>query len=407
MKIKLTPSLVQTATAEPGADRSFFWDASLTNFGLMVTAAGHKSFVIQYRAPEGSRRLTLKAGLTLEQARKEARKYIGQVAQGRDPLRDRRSAREAEEGTVCAIGRAYVGSRGARSLRTIGQRISILERLIFPALGSRPIESLRRSEITRLLDIIADRHGPIMARQAFAILSCVMQWHAKRADNFTPPLVRGMAPPASIPRDRTLDDRELIAFWRSAQEWQHPFARLVQFILLTATRRDEAAFMMRAELDGDVWIIPGTRYKTKIAHSIPLSKTALNLLAKCPVLGPAGFLFTGNGNTPISTGSFSKNALDRLMLAELRELDPDANLERWTIHDLRRTSRTLMSRAGVGADVAERCLGHKIGGIRGVYDRHRFEDEKRAAFEALAAQIQRIVDPQPNVVAFDRSKQPV
>ena len=85
------------------------------------------------------------------------------------------------------------------------------------------------------------------------------------------------------------------------------------------------------------------------------------------------------------------------MRAELAKLTP-AELERWTIHDLRRTARTLMSRAGVNADIAERCLGHVIAGVRGIYDRHRFEEEKRSAFEALAAQIERIVNPQPNVV---------
>src|SRR5947209_13407122 len=72
----------------------------------------------------------------------------------------------------------------------------------------------------------------------------------------------------------------------------------------------------------------------------------------------------------------------------------------WTIHDLRRTARSLMSRAGVNADVAERCLGHVIPGVRGVYDRHRYIDEMRQAFEALATQIERIVDPQPNVIGL-------
>ena len=57
-----------------------------------------------------------------------------------------------------------------------------------------------------------------------------------------------------------------------------------------------------------------------------------------------------------------------------------------------------MSRAGVNADIAERCLGHVIGGIRGVYDRHEYFDEKKLAFEALAAQIERIINPQENVV---------
>jgi hypothetical protein len=58
-----------------------------------------------------------------------------------------------------------------------------------------------------------------------------------------------------------------------------------------------------------------------------------------------------------------------------------------------------MSRAGVQSDIAERCLGHVIGGVRGIYDRHRYLEEMRHAYEALAAQIERIVNPQPNVVA--------
>lgn len=57
-----------------------------------------------------------------------------------------------------------------------------------------------------------------------------------------------------------------------------------------------------------------------------------------------------------------------------------------------------MSRAGVNSDHAERCLGHVIGGVRGVYDRHEFRAEKLRAFEALAAQVNRIVDPLPNIV---------
>jgi hypothetical protein len=62
----------------------------------------------------------------------------------------------------------------------------------------------------------------------------------------------------------------------------------------------------------------------------------------------------------------------------------------------------LLSRAGIGSDHAERCLGHVIGGVRGVYDRHEYLDEKRMAFEALAAQIDRIINPRDNVVGITR-----
>jgi integrase len=78
-------------------------------------------------------------------------------------------------------------------------------------------------------------------------------------------------------------------------------------------------------------------------------------------------------------------------------------MDHWTFHDLRRTSRSLMSRAGVPADHAERCLGHVIAGVRGAYDRHAYLSEKRSAFEALAALVGGILDPKSNVVPMRRS----
>jgi integrase len=79
--------------------------------------------------------------------------------------------------------------------------------------------------------------------------------------------------------------------------------------------------------------------------------------------------------------------------------DKACGVENWRLHDLRRTSRTLLSRAGISADIAEMCLGHVLTGVRGTYDRHSFENEKRHAFEALAALIDRIVHPPEAEVA--------
>jgi integrase len=79
----------------------------------------------------------------------------------------------------------------------------------------------------------------------------------------------------------------------------------------------------------------------------------------------------------------------------------------WTLHDLRRTARSLMSRAGVPSDHAERSLGHVMLGVRGIYDRHEYLQEKRHAFEALAGQIEHIVNPQRNVVPLRGAATPV
>jgi integrase len=70
-------------------------------------------------------------------------------------------------------------------------------------------------------------------------------------------------------------------------------------------------------------------------------------------------------------------------------------LPNWTLHDLRRTAKTLMARAGVRPDISERVLGHVIAGVEGTYDRHSYADEKRDALEKLAAMIERILNPLP------------
>ena len=75
----------------------------------------------------------------------------------------------------------------------------------------------------------------------------------------------------------------------------------------------------------------------------------------------------------------------------------------WVLHDLRRSARSLMSRAGVSADIAERVLGHVISGVRRTYDRFEYLDEKRDALERLAGLIDRILHPDEAVVAFPKT----
>jgi integrase len=103
--------------------------------------------------------------------------------------------------------------------------------------------------------------------------------------------------------------------------------------------------------------------------------------------GDGPFVFSNDsGHTPISGFSKLKADFDKAVTAELGEPMPNFGL-----HDLRRTARSLMSRAGVPSDHAERCLGHVIPGVRGVYDRHEYRDEKARAYETLSRQVDFIV----------------
>jgi integrase len=199
--------------------------------------------------------------------------------------------------------------------------------------------------------------------------------------------------PTQRRRQRVLTDDELRALWKAAEASQSAFGFLVQFLLLTATRRNEAAVMKRSEVRGDEWTIPQERYKTGLELVLPLSPAAQAVLGKVPKVGKSGFVFTTDGKHPISGFSKFKRTFDVDMLAELREQDPEATMPRWTLHDLRRTARSLMGRAGVPSDHAERCLGHVLPGVRGTYDRYEYLPEKKRAFDALASLIERILDP--------------
>src|SRR6516162_7805981 len=107
MKTNLSPAFIERAEAEPGADRSIYWDTALPGFGLMVTANGHKSFVVQYRANGRSRRQTISAQLKLREARNEARAIMGRVAKGGDPLDEKRKAAAAAENTLQSVCEDY------------------------------------------------------------------------------------------------------------------------------------------------------------------------------------------------------------------------------------------------------------------------------------------------------------
>ena len=85
----------------------------------------------------------------------------------------------------------------------------------------------------------------------------------------------------------------------------------------------------------------------------------------------------------------------RRIVADLNGRYPGKGLQpfddRWSTHSLRKTARTLLSRAGIDREIAEKCLGHVEGGLVGTYDHHEAKPEKRAAFEALAREVERIV----------------
>jgi integrase len=358
----------------------------MPGFGLRVHQSGARSWVVQYRSRRIVRRMTLSIILPLDKARRQARVLLGSVATGSDPLQERRAEASRAANTLKFVCEEYLRREG-KKLRSLKRRRQIFERLIFPVLGSRPIADIRRRDIIALLDDIDEANGPVMSDHCWMALRRVLNWHALRDETFRSPAVVGMRGKHATTRDRILSDAELHALWNATADGKL-FSQFIRFLLLTAVRRSEAAGMTRAEIANGIWVIPASRMKAGIEHIIPLSRDAQGILASLPVIGGSSLMWTNDGRKALRNFSKPKVALDQL-----------SGLTGWVLHDLRRTARSLMSRGGVMPDVAERCLAHTISGIRGVYDRHSFLEEKRVAFEVLAAQIRQIVDLPSDVVA--------
>jgi integrase len=324
--------------------------------------------------------------LTLAAARVLASGALDKLARGIDPAQSKPRPAAAPKTFEDVATQCFTYE--AKRLRSAEDQLRDLRRLAFPMLGARPIAEVRRGDVVRLLDKIEAENGPVMADQVLSSMSKLMRWWAIRKETYACPLVPGMrrSKPKERARTRTLSDHELVLMWRAAEAtpgWYGPF---VQMCLLTAGRRAELAGMRRDEIVDDVWTCPKERSKTKVEIARPLSQLARAALAKVPRISN-DLVFTTTGRTPASDFAREKTKLDKA-----------SGVGNFTLHDLRRSSRSLMARAGVAREVAERALGHSVPGIEATYNRHTYERELLDCYEKLATLIQNIVSPDEKIV---------
>lgn len=414
--VRISKRSVDALVGRPG--RTILWDGEVRGFGVVVMPSGIKSYIVNYRARDGRyRRMTLgqHGRLTPDEARRIARKHLGEVADGRDPAAERLAQRNETRTQFSAVAEEFI-VKHVRKARSTRETERVIRTYLLPPFGRKQIADIKRREISVFLDEMesgrfraADGRflgGPVMADRALAVLRKLMNWYAVRDDDFISPIVRGMArtKPKERARDRVLSDDEIRALWAGVDIDRSDdgsraatlvWSGLVRLLLLTGQRREEVAQMRFSEIDDcGTWTIPAERYKTGRPNIVPLSAAALSIVRAQEKITGSDLVFTTNGLTPFSGFSKAKKRLDVAMLHDLRDfsrLKAIHSLSEWRLHDLRRTARTLMVRAGVRPDVAERVLGHAIPGIAGVYDRYSYLEEKRGALERLAAVVEKII----------------
>jgi integrase len=398
---KLSEEGVAKLKPPPAGRQVDYFDAHTPGLVLRVNYGGRKTWRALYYVPgvakSGKKKdqrisiptmhtLGLYPHLKLKEAREKARVFLA------DP---QKALAHADVGSFKDVAENFLKRHvEANKLRTQADIERLFTKYVFPAWQHRPFRDLKRADVVALLDGIEDNHGPRQADMVLAIIRKLMRWYLSRNDDYVSPVVPGMArtKPAERKRKRILDDDEIRAVFNAANE-AGTFGAIVKVLLLTGQRRDKVASMKWEDLVEGEWRIAAEAREKANAGSLRLPPAVLAISEAQPRVSGNPYVFAAKGNGPFNSFSQRKGELEQ----KLPAMPP------WVLHDLRRTARSLMARAGVRPDIAERVLGHAIPGVEGTYDRHHYAEEKAEALKLLAALVERIVNPPPENVVPIRS----
>ncbi|MDP3675261.1 MAG: integrase arm-type DNA-binding domain-containing protein [Novosphingobium sp.] len=383
---------VETVRANP-AKRQVLFDGSTTGLALIVSPKGKKSFAIVARDPNGKqvwKTIGDPATMTIAKARQEAAEAVARVKAGEAPVLPPEPPQSAPE-TFKEVAERFVKrwvrqggkKQDGEALRSAHEIERQFKAYLYPRWGEKPFLSIRRGVVTELVDHLVENNGAVQADRVLATLSKLFNWYRQYDENYVNPIIPEMRRSGSMKdraRARILSDDEIRAVWEACGKIG-TFGAFVRVSLLTGQRRAKVATMRWEDISADgVWTIPAEAREKVNAGSLTLPKMARDLIDAQPKVKGNPFVFAGRGKLAFNSFSDGKQTLQET-----------APIAPWVTHDLRRTAKSLMVRAGVRPDISERTLGHVIAGVEGVYDRHGYANEKSEALAALAALLGRIL----------------
>jgi integrase len=386
-----TKAAVAALEVPKGKNETIEWDDTMPGFGVRCRAGGSKTWVIQYRLPDGKQRresLGDVRKVDLTEARRIARQRFATVQLGKDP-------REpiAPKLTLLQAIELYQARTVVRP-SSFKKRDYVLRTLWRPLHGW-PLASISRADIAGVLESVAAERGRATAGRARTTLAALCAWAVQRDLVDRNVVATSINPAAGMPsRDRRLEDNELTVILQACGD--DTFGRIIWLLVLTGCRASEIAGLQWSEIDLDsgLLIIPPARVKTAKTLRLTLPPQALAILKATPRKEGCEFVFPSERGTAFTAWSYCKAALDaRITKALGRPLTP------WRVHDLRRTTRSGLSRIGIRPDVAEAVLNHAKRGVLGTYDRHDYRREVQAALAQWGKHVERLLtDAKPSRV---------
>jgi integrase len=391
MKKKLTERVV-AGLKPPASGKLDVWDLTLPAFGIQLRSTGRRAWIIAVRRPGKSTTSRIKIGDPATMSLADAKKRAGELMSDPSALEiddDGLPPHELTAGSPMEHVIAGFIERDQKPRNRSWHAVQKLLRHDLSVWDGRPLSSITRGDVLRVLDRVLGRGKPVMANQLLAHTKRMFNWAVERDLIETSPAAKVKPPSPKVDRERVLTDPEIYEVWHGADRLGFPFGPVVKLLALTAQREGEVAAMRWSDLDLDkaLWSLPSKSTKAARPHLVPLSTAAIRIIKAQPRL--SAYVFPGrrtDGARPVC--GFSKTKL---------RLDKICGVTAWRFHDLRRTTATKLAELGVPPHVTEKILNHRSANVAGamgrIYQRYEYLAERREALDVWADALTRIVTP--------------
>jgi integrase len=368
-----------------------YFDTKPPSLGLRVSSSGRKTWFIMYRSKGRLRRLTLGTypALSLADARGQAAAARHVVAEGEDPAVQKYDARHAL--MMADLAAQYLDMYAKVHKKSWREDARLLHHEVLPNWGHRKAFDITRRDVIALLDRIVERGAPIQANRVLALIRKLYNWAISRDLLEHNPCLQVKPPGKEHQRDRVLSDDEIRLVWNATEQLDPLIATQLKLRLLTAQRGGEVRTMRWEDVDvaSGWWTIPGQIAKNGLAHRVPLSPPAQEILQTLQTIaGEEPWVFPSH-RRPGQPVLDVRKAIHRVWVLSGVTFRP---------HDLRRTAASHMTSLGIARLVVGKILNHAEPGVTKVYDRHSYDAEKRQALNAWAQRIMELVTTMDNKV---------
>ena len=364
---------------------------------VAVTAAGAVSFRYNYSLNGRQETITFGrygvGGITLAEAREQLGDAKKMVAAGKSPAKEkaRDKARVKDAETFGAWAEKWLrGYQMADSTRDM--RRSVYERELKPKFSNQKLVEITHEDLRALTDAIVERGAPATAVHVREIVMQVFRWATERGQKIENPadLVRPTSIARFEPRDRALTPDEIGLMYQYMERvGTSPTNRTAaKLMLLTMVRKSELTNATWSEINFSeaLWTVPKERMKRRNPHVVFLSQQALDIfIALKTFAGGSDFVLPSRYD---SDAPMSSATLNQVLTLTYKAAQKDGkSLTKFGPHDLRRTASTLLHEAGYNTDWIEKCLAHEQKGVRAVYNKAEYREQRAAMLQDWADMI--------------------